>query len=214
MLESLKFIVLGEGRVGKSSILNIYFNKKFNQDDNSVIMPAFYEKTERHDGKTYRLVFWDTAGQEQFNAINNMYYQNAVGALIVYDVTIPETFDKAKRWVNTLREVVGNDIIFVIAGNYQHGKIVHELFDKNKAYIDDYCKKEKCSHFYVSSKTGENIEQTFNCLITSVLKKINEKSNIKRGRGRQLQIKTHDGIYFNEKGDLQSMKILNKYINF
>ena len=116
--------------------------------------------------------------------------------------------------VNTLREVVGNDIIFVIAGNYQYGKIVHELFDKNKAYIDDYCKKEKCSHFYVSSKTGENIEQTFNCLITSVLKKINEKSNIKRGRGRQLQIKTHDGIYFNEKGDLQYMKILNKYINF
>ena len=83
MLESLKFIVLGEGRVGKSSILNIYFNKKFNQDDNSVILPAFYEKTVLPDEKTYRLVFWNTAGQEQFNAINNMYYQNAVGALIV-----------------------------------------------------------------------------------------------------------------------------------
>ena len=103
MLESLKFIVLGEGRVGKSSILNIYFNMKFNQDDNSVIMPAFYEKTKWYDGKSYHFQFWNIAGQEQFN----VYYQNAVGALIVYDVTIPETFDKAKRWVYNLREIVG-----------------------------------------------------------------------------------------------------------
>ena len=36
-----------------------------------------------------------------------MYYQNCVGALIVYDVAIPETFEKAKSWLQTLYEVVG-----------------------------------------------------------------------------------------------------------
>ena len=98
MSESLKFIILGEGGVDKSSILKKYFKDKLNQDEKSTVNPAFFEKTEWYDGKTYRLVFWDTQGKEQFNAINRMYCQNAVGALIVYDVTIPETFDKAKRW--------------------------------------------------------------------------------------------------------------------
>ena len=98
MSESLKFIILGEGGVDKSSILKKYFKDKLNQDEKSTVNPAFFEKTEWYVGKTYRLVFWDTQEKEQFNAINRMYCQNAVGALIVYDVTIPETFDKAKRW--------------------------------------------------------------------------------------------------------------------
>ena len=64
---------------------------------------------------------------EQFNAINTMYYQNAAGALLIYSVTILETFDKVKDWVQTLQEAVGNDITSVIAGNN------FDLCDKNIA---------------------------------------------------------------------------------
>ena len=114
---ALKFVILGEGRVGKTSILSRYFNKKFDDSEKSTINPSFYKKQENFQGKKMDLNFWDTAGQEQFNAINTMYYTGAVGAILVYDVTIPETFDKVKDWCNTLKEAVGNDIIFVIAGN-------------------------------------------------------------------------------------------------
>ena len=121
----LKFVILGEGRVGKTSILSKYFTKKFVEGQKSTVNPSFYEKKQNFQGKEVNLNFWDTAGQEQFNAINTMYYQNAVGALLVYDVTIPETFEKVKSWVNTLQEAVGKDIIFVIAGNK------FDLSDKN-----------------------------------------------------------------------------------
>ena len=133
--------------------------------------------------------FWDTAGQEQFNAINNMYYQNSVGALLVYDVTIPETFEKVKNWVQTLQEVVGKDIIFVIAGN--KFDLVKKSLDENKAQVESYCQQENCQHFYTSAKTGFNLDDTFNCLINSVLKKI-ESENLggnRKGRGRKLEIK-------------------------
>ena len=113
----LKLVILGEGRVGKTSILLQYFKKTFNEGQVSTVNPAFYEKTVNSNGKTVQLVFWDTAGQEQFNAISTLYYQNAVGALIVYDVSIFETFNKVKQWVKTLQEAVGRDIVFVIAGN-------------------------------------------------------------------------------------------------
>ena len=113
----LKIIILGEGRVGKTEILSKYFLKKFDEDNKSTIKPSFYEMTKEYQGKKVILKFWDAAGLEQFNAINTMYYQNAVGALLVYDVTIFETFEKVKDWVHTLREAVGNDITMVIAGN-------------------------------------------------------------------------------------------------
>ena len=113
----LKLVILGEGRVGKTSILLQYFKKTFNEGQVSTVNPAFYEKTVNSNGKKVQLKFWGTAGQEQFNTISTLYYQNDVGALIVYDVSIPETFDKVKQWVKTLQEAVGKDIVFVVAGN-------------------------------------------------------------------------------------------------
>ncbi len=118
-----------------------------------------------------------------------MYYQNSVGALLVYDVTIPETFEKVKNWVQTLQEVVGKDIIFVIAGN--KFDLVKKSLDENKAQVESYCQQENCQHFYTSAKTGFNLDDTFNCLINSVLKKI-ENENLggnRKVRGRKLEIK-------------------------
>jgi len=187
--QALKFVILGEGRVGKTSILIRYFNNKFNEGEKSTVNPSFHEKKYNYNEKIYDLKFWDTAGQEQFNAINNMYYQNSVGALLVYDVTIPETFERVKSWVQTLQEVVGKDIIFVIAGN--KFDLVKKGFDENKAQVNSYCQQENCQHFYTSAKTGYNLNDTFTCLIDSVLKKIeNENSGGNRkGRGRKLEIK-------------------------
>ena len=187
--QALKFVILGEGRVGKTSILIRYFNNKFNEGEKSTVNPSFHEKKYNYNEKIYDLKFWDTAGQEQFNAINNMYYQNSVGALLVYDVTIPETFERVKSWVQTLQEVVGKDIIFVIAGN--KFDLVKKGFDENKAQVNSYCQQENCKHFYTSAKTGYNLNDTFTCLIDSVLKKIENESSggNRKGRGRKLEIK-------------------------
>ena len=186
----LKFVILGEGRVGKTSILSKYFTKKFVEGQKSTVNPSFYDKKENFQGKEVNLNFWDTAGQEQFNAINTMYYQNAVGALLVYDVTIPETFEKVKSWVNTLQEAVGKDIIFVIAGN-KFDLSDKNMITKNNEQVDSYCAKEKCKHFYTSAKTGYNLDEAFGSLIQSVLTKVmsqNADGN-KKKRGRQLEIK-------------------------
>ena len=190
--DTLKIVILGEGRVGKTSILSKYFYKKFNEGEKSTINPAFYEKDVTYKGKNVHLKFWDTAGQEQFNAISTMYYQGAVGALLVYDVSIFETFEKVKTWVNTLQEAVGKDIIFVIAGNK------FDLMDKNKMEqqkqkVDSYCAKEHCKHFYTSAKTGFNLDDTFDSLINTVLNKVvtsNGGEGFKTGRskGKKLEI--------------------------
>ncbi len=34
-----------------------------------------------------KLQLWDTAGQEKFQAVTKSYYRNALGVIIVYDIT-------------------------------------------------------------------------------------------------------------------------------
>ena len=45
---------------------------------------------------------WDTAGQERYHALTPMYYRNANAAVVVFDVTNKTSFEKARRWYNTL----------------------------------------------------------------------------------------------------------------
>ena len=188
--ENLKFVVLGEGRVGKNAILSKYFTNKFNEGEKNTINPAFFEKTWNYKGKKFNLKFYDTAGQETFNPISTIYCQNAVGALIVYDVTIPETFEKAKSWADTLRELVGEDIVIVFAGNK------YDLADKisleeSRVKIEEYCKQKQFKHFYTADKTGFNLDAVFECLITSALEKVmsNNNEGNKRRRGKKLEIR-------------------------
>lgn len=62
-------------------------------------------------------MIWDTAGQERFHALGPIYYRDANGALLVYDITDRDSFTKVRNWVKELRKIVGKNIVLVIAGN-------------------------------------------------------------------------------------------------
>lgn len=69
------------------------------------------------DGKRVNLAIWDTAGQEKFHALGPIYYRSSNGAILVYDLTDEESFQKVKLWVKELRKILGTDICLVIVGN-------------------------------------------------------------------------------------------------
>ena len=60
---------------------------------------------------------WDTAGQERYKSLAQMYYKNAIGACIVFDVTSRDSFEKCQAWVKELNEKASADIRIVIVGN-------------------------------------------------------------------------------------------------
>jgi Ras-related protein Rab-32 len=53
-----------------------------------------------------RLQLWDIAGQERFGNMTRVYYKEAVGALVVFDVTRLSTFDGVAKWKADLDEKV------------------------------------------------------------------------------------------------------------
>lgn len=78
---------------------------------------SFLNKKLNIDGKRINLAIWDTAGQEKFHALGPIYYRSSNGAVLVYDITDEDSFQKVKNWVKELRKMLGSDICLVIAGN-------------------------------------------------------------------------------------------------
>ena len=85
--------------MGKSSLTIKYCRGKFDEKQESTVDATFNQKEIQIDGKTkVGLSIWDTAGQERYHALNVSYYRESKGALLVYDVTDKDSFEKVKKW--------------------------------------------------------------------------------------------------------------------
>ena len=100
----IKIILVGDSRVGKSS----YFNRLQRKVDylHPSTIGVDYCSIKRYYGKKYvKVNIWDTAGQERYRAITNAYYRDAVGALLVYDITCYKSFESiAEKWHRELMD--------------------------------------------------------------------------------------------------------------
>eukprot|EP01120_Amphizonella_sp_Union-15-10_P010151 TRINITY_DN4027_c0_g1_i1.p1 TRINITY_DN4027_c0_g1~~TRINITY_DN4027_c0_g1_i1.p1 ORF type:complete len:144 (-),score=41.17 TRINITY_DN4027_c0_g1_i1:72-503(-) len=99
----------------------------------------------------------DTAGQERFHSLGPIYYRDADGAILVYDITDVTSFERVQAWVKELRQVVG-DIQITIAAN----KI--DLESKrtvDNQIAEEYATKISGKHFQVSAKTNKGVDELF-----------------------------------------------------
>ena len=77
--DALKVVILGEARVGKTSLTLRFVKDKFDKDQDSTIDASFLSKKVDVNGRSVNLNIWDTAGQEKYHALAKNYYQGAAG---------------------------------------------------------------------------------------------------------------------------------------
>ncbi len=87
-----------------------------------------------------------------------IYYRNADGALLVYDITDADTFVRAKNWVKELRKVVGNDIKITIAGN-KCDMVKARQVDEKEA--EEFAQQVGATHLLTSAKANKNVDEAF-----------------------------------------------------
>ncbi|XP_022916403.1 ras-related protein Rab-21 [Onthophagus taurus] len=163
---NFKVVLLGEGCVGKTSLVLRYIENTFNANNSSTVQASFLTKKLNIDGERINLAIWDTAGQEQFHALGPLYYRNSNGAVLVYDITNESSFPKVKSWVKELRKMLGADVNLVIVGNKTDlEKERHVNFEE----AENYAKAVGALHFQTSAKLNEGIEDVFLALAKKML---------------------------------------------
>jgi Ras-related protein Rab-21 len=158
-----KICLLGEGRVGKTSILLRYVRDAFDDRQASTLTASCFDKTvPLGNGESARVSIWDTAGQERFHALGPLYYRDADGALLVYDITDAASFKRVQDWVKELKKMLGEDIVIAIAGNKADMEKSRNV-DAREALA--YTASIGGTHHLTSAKTGAGIAEGFTELL-------------------------------------------------
>merc|ERR1712177_191054 len=116
-MSQFKLVLLGESAVGKSSLVLRFVKGQFHEFQESTIGAAFLTQTVALDDSTVKFEIWDTAGQERYRSLAPMYYRGAAAAIVVYDITNPDSFTGAKSWVKELQRRGDPNVVIALAGN-------------------------------------------------------------------------------------------------
>jgi small GTP-binding protein len=114
--KKLSLIQIG---VGKTSLVQRYVYGTFTPSKTtSTIGASFLTKrtVDIDSGSTVRLQVWDTAGQERFHSITKLYYRGASAVILVYSIIDENSFKEMGRWLQEVKENLGNDIILHVVG--------------------------------------------------------------------------------------------------
>ncbi|XP_063709682.1 ras-related protein Rab-18 [Culicoides brevitarsis] len=171
IVAALKLLIIGESGVGKSSLMLRFTDDQFEESQCTTIGVDFRTKVMDIDDVKFKLAIWDTAGQERFRTLTSSFYRDAVGAILMYDVTNRTTFDKLDMWLDEL-EINGNkpNMAKMLVGN----KI--DRVDRQVAREEGlaFARKHRMLFVESSAKTSENVMNVFE----EIVRKIVETDNL------------------------------------
>lgn len=168
-----KVLLLGDGAVGKTSLIRKYVLDKFDDKYITTIGTKVTKKVvefKRHRATIeLTLMIWDVLGQRGYITIQTSSYRGAEGAVMVCDLTRKETLQSIENyWLPNLRQV-GGDIPMVIVGNKCD---LADQIQIAEGELKAYARKYDAPCFRSSAKTGENVEALFRTLGDLVLEEI------------------------------------------
>jgi Ras-related protein Rab-1A len=152
-----KVVIVGEGGVGKTSLILRYTQDRFLGEYITTIGTNFAVKTLNVDGQQIKLQLWDLGGQQQFMRIRSFYYPGARAAILVYSVSDRKSFDAIPKWSKEVGTVCGN-IPLTLVGNKIDLDTERAV---NKEEGVGQATQIKAEFFETSAKTGELINGAF-----------------------------------------------------
>ncbi|MDG6221374.1 MAG: GTP-binding protein [Candidatus Thermoplasmatota archaeon] len=166
-----KVCLLGQGAVGKTSLIRRFVTDQF---DDSYITTIGTKVTKKEvlatsPGGTMARVdmtVWDIMGQEGFRELlKQAYFYGAGGVVAVCDVTRRETFDELESWIEDVMGIVEKDVPIVFFGNKS------DLPDIQVSQEDlmEIAKAHDTVAYMTSAKTGDGVEEGFLALAKKMI---------------------------------------------
>jgi small GTP-binding protein len=184
----LKVLVVGEMGTGKTSLIRQYVQGFFSEFYKTTIGVDFANKDFDWDDHTsISLQLWDIAGQERYGNMTHVYYQEAVAAFVVFDVTRVTSLDMVAEWKKDIDQKVftseDKPIPCLLLGNKidlcQDGRWARSA-EEMQDYIDHH---GFIGFFTTSARDGTNIDEAAKTLVRYVLEHKIEPHSAKDDKG-------------------------------
>ncbi len=159
---SKKICLLGTFGVGKTSLVRRFVHDLFEDRYLSTIGVQIYQKelTAANGNENLKLIIWDLANIERFTAANKNYFRGSAGAIVVFDLTRPESYDESNIYLSKFQEM-NPKAGLVFAGN----KIdLIEGTESAPTDLIEISEKYRSPYYLTSAKTAENVSTVFDAL--------------------------------------------------
>ena len=168
-----KIVVIGEVAVGKTSLIKQFMTGTFSVDYKATMgTDIFRKEIILETGDVVNLTLWDIAGQAIWREYRKVYYQGANGAIVVFDVTRPPTFNSIREyWYQDLVNFLGTqDIPFILIGNKVDLKHLLRVTEAQAEKLAGDIKAMRL--IFTSAKVGTNVEEAFKTMAASLVLKV------------------------------------------
>lgn len=189
MNNNIKIILLGESKVGKTNLINTYFDKPFLEELGRTEQCDGLKREVEINNKRFTIHIWDTVGNEVYRSLAKNYLRNTHIVIFVYDITRKDTFYELNYWINLVTEELGDNIVFGLAGN------------KNDLFLNEEVSKDE----------GESEAKRINAIFSETSAKVNPKAF------EELVLKLLGKLFklnniINKEEDINKMKIINRLV--
>ena len=199
-----KVVLIGNSGVGKTNLISKFTKDRFNDDLKPTLGVDFSTKTIRMRKHFIRLQIWDTAGQERYHAFTSVYFKDALGIIVVYDITQKSSFESLGTWLKLIKENVGDESSILLIGN----KI--DLEEQRKVGLEegqDFAKEHGMAFYETSA-----LDNRDNCIgkaFTLLLKRMIPKYDFPESNKPEIRPSIRDRIDFKKQIDALKLKEYN-----
>jgi small GTP-binding protein len=159
-----KVIIIGEGGVGKTSLVRRYVDDSFDERMKMTIGVDISVKRIHEEAGVIALQIWDLGGQPHFKEIADLYFRGAKGALAVFDVTRKASMDRLADWIENVRSKVG-EIPVVVVGNKIDLRTSSEVLDITKEEGTGFASRYLSDYVETSAKDDKGVDEAFSRLV-------------------------------------------------
>jgi small GTP-binding protein len=167
-----KITVIGDGAVGKTSLIKKYTQGSFQKDYIKTLGAQFSKYDEEMGRDNCKLFFWDIAGQREFDFMRPTFYKGSKAAIIVFSHTDEDSFNHIMDWHEDIKKYTG-DLPIVLFGNKT------DLIDEDDLEDDKVIKivedRNFLGYYKTSAKTGSGVYEAFQAIIKTLYNKYKEE---------------------------------------
>ncbi|MEX2707348.1 MAG: ArgE/DapE family deacylase [Candidatus Freyrarchaeum guaymaensis] len=173
---AFKIVCIGDGGVGKTSLIVRLTENRFSEDYKMTLGTSFAAHTMNVDDNVVTLQIWDLGGQPSFSHLRSFFYAGSKGGVIVFDLTDLKSFQNVPMWQKELFSVCG-EVPVVIIGN-KNDLASERVVSREEA--ERLARRLGAPYIETSAKTGDKVNLAFQSISRRLLG-VEEKPSLVTG---------------------------------